>query len=437
MKNDRTKELDLRSDDIKELIGFMPEGLIRWASGAFLFVLLILIGVSWFVRYPDIVTLPVMLTTENPPIRSQNKANGKIEAIFVKDSTQVVEGQRLALIESGAKYDDILRLKNYINGIEKGDYQTFYRSKPIEGLLLGTIQSNYVRFLEAHNSFSILYAQTIDNVKTKALNKEIKVNEKIGLSLDRQYNLYQEEFNLSQKKVERGEELHKDGNISLADLEAIKSLHAQNSRQLENFKDNFNNNSLQKQGLETQIAEIQQNRQVNIDNRYESLKSALISLKNDLQLWEQNYFVVAPIKGIVSVPFTTQPYKTTTIGEELFTILPNQNTEKIVGLLEIPATLPGKININATVNIKLDGYPYLRYGILQGKLKNMTLVPVKNTYLAQVGLINPLVTDFGDTIIFRQEMRGTADIITEDKSIFMRLFEQFSETFKQKNENSR
>ncbi len=425
---DRTKEIELRSDDIKELIGFMPEGLIRWANGAFLLVLLILLGIAWFVKYPDIVTLPVVLTTENPPIRSQNKANGKIEAIFVKDSATVVEGQRLALIESGAKYEDILILKNYVNRLEQTNYDELYRHKPIDNLLLGTIQNNYVRFLEAYNGFSLTYSQTIDKIKGKALNSEIEENKNMSASLAQQYHFLENDLQNAKLNLERSQQLFNDDVMSKKELEAEERNYSQAQRQLEAFKASFSTTNVRIKELETQIADIAQTKQLNIASKYETVKSALISLKNDLQLWEQNYFVVAPTKGIVSVPPTTQRYKTTTLGEELFTILPDQNTEKVVGLLDIPANLPGKISINASVNIKLDGYPYLRFGVLQGTLKSMTLVPVKNAYLARVQLtqpVLPLKTSSDSIVVFRQELHGTADIITEDKSILMRLFERF------------
>ena len=85
----------------------------------------------------------------------------------------------------------------------------------------------------------------------------------------------------------------------------------------------------------------------------------------------------------------------------------------------------GKVMVGQKVNIKLDNYPHLEFGILQGKITNMSLVPVStgegNFYTAEVRLNQGLVTNYQRTLPFSQEMQGNAEIITDDRRLLMRM----------------
>ena len=75
------EKIDIRSDEITEILGTPPKWIVRWGiSVVFIVVTVIIVGSAFF-RYPDIVTAQAIITTENPPSTVIAKSNGKPAAI--------------------------------------------------------------------------------------------------------------------------------------------------------------------------------------------------------------------------------------------------------------------------------------------------------------------------------------------------------------------
>ena len=66
--------------------------------------------------------------------------------------------------------------------------------------------------------------------------------------------------------------------------------------------------------------------------------------------------------------------------------------------------------------------------ILTGTVKNSSLIPDdEGFYRVDVDLPPTLITSYEKTIEFKQEMGGTAEIVTEDLRLIERFFYQFKE----------
>jgi hypothetical protein len=69
---------------------------------------------------------------------------------------------------------------------------------------------------------------------------------------------------------------------------------------------------------------------------------------------------------------------------------------------------------------------------LNGKVSSISLVPNKEgNYLIDVELSKELITTYNKEIDFRQEMKGTANIITEDLRLMERFFYQLKDVLNQ------
>ena len=67
----------------------------------------------------------------------------------------------------------------------------------------------------------------------------------------------------------------------------------------------------------------------------------------------------------------------------------------------------------------------------KGKVKSISIIPNKEgLYIIDVELPKKLITSYNKEIDFKQEMRGTAEIITEDLRLIERFFYQFREIVK-------
>lgn len=106
----------------------------------------------------------------------------------------------------------------------------------------------------------------------------------------------------------------------------------------------------------------------------------------------------------------------------IFTIIPKNNTDFIAKLKTL-ARNSGKIKIDQTVNIKLENYPDEEFGVIKGYIESISLIPDNDgLYLIDVLLPPRLITSYDKEIIFKQEMKATAEIITEDLRLMERFF---------------
>ena len=82
MAENKNTTFELRSDEVQEILTRIPHWLIRWGSIVILGILLLLLFVSWLIKYPDVISSKIVITTAIPPQKLIAKTSGKIETIF-------------------------------------------------------------------------------------------------------------------------------------------------------------------------------------------------------------------------------------------------------------------------------------------------------------------------------------------------------------------
>ncbi|MCB0462585.1 MAG: HlyD family secretion protein [Flavobacteriaceae bacterium] len=148
-------------------------------------------------------------------------------------------------------------------------------------------------------------------------------------------------------------------------------------------------------------------------------------LKKNIKDWENRYVLKSNIDGKVSFLNFWNENQTVNQGDLVFTIIPSNNSS-FIAKLKSPAQNSGKIKVGQTVNIKLESYPEAEFGTLQGTINSISLTPNQDgQYLIDVNLPKTLTTSYNKTLIFKQEMKGVAEIITEDLRLIERFFYQF------------
>ncbi|WP_420552644.1 HlyD family efflux transporter periplasmic adaptor subunit [Tenacibaculum aiptasiae] len=122
--------------------------------------------------------------------------------------------------------------------------------------------------------------------------------------------------------------------------------------------------------------------------------------------------------------------QTVKTGELIFIVVPTEGNS-FIGKIKAPAANSGKIKKGQKVQIKLLNYPSDEFGELNGTVKSISLIPnEEGSYLIDVDLPQDLKTTYGKKIAFRQEMKGTANIVTEDLRLIERFFYQLRNIIK-------
>ena len=422
------KEIELRSEQVQEILTRVPHWMIRWGSVVVLIILVSLFFVSWLIKYPDIITTQIVITTNIPPEKLIAKVPGKIEAIMVNDKTTVSKNTPLAVIENSANYKDVFLLKSVVDTINI-DKNKFPFDK-LKSAQLGDIESFFALFQKESIADDLNKKLQPFRVEGSAQSYEaIQLKERLSL-LESQKNINQNELVLQKIDVERYEGLFKKGIIAAQEMEKQRLIYLQSQKNYKSFLSTISTlksslNELNRNSTTTRINESKEN--VNLQR---NVIQAFYQLKKAIKDWELNYVLRSSIDGKVSFLQLWSANQTVNAGDNVFAIIPIDGSGYI-GKVKAPAQNSGKIKVGQTVNIRLANYPDREFGIIKGFISAISLTPDKDgNLLINVSLPKSLETSYKKQIVFRQEMSGTADIVTEDLRLMERLLYQFRDIFK-------
>jgi len=152
-------------------------------------------------------------------------------------------------------------------------------------------------------------------------------------------------------------------------------------------KKNINNINSQISQLRSSLNDLARNKNTTIVNQNKEnvvlLKNVVVSfnqLKKSINEWDMNFVVRSSIFGKVSFMQIWSENQNINVGETIFVIIPKDITNYI-GKAKVTIFNSGKIKTGQDVNIRLNNYPDYEFGIIKGKIKNISLVPDKNNNL--------------------------------------------------------
>ena len=422
----KINEVDEHSEFIKEAMTQPPQWIFRYGISLFFVLICIILFLSNYIKYPDILTAEITLTTLNPPVTLVSKNNGKLTYLLVKNNEVVKENQTIAVIENTAYYKDVLYLfengNNLINQLKLSDSIPQVTIK--DSLRVGELTPFYLLALKSNKDLNLYKVVNPYNRQITLLKKDLISYSDLLLKYKQQEFINKQQLTLSETDYNRDKTLFDSKAISAREFENKKKEYLSALNSNEQIKITVSNayiqiNSIEKSILQLQIQDYQE--QSKLKNEFQQNLKSLVS---EITKWKQLYLIESPINGKISffnIWAINQNIKT---GDELFSVVPTQK-QQFVGKCILPILNTGKLSIGQNVNIKLDNYPYSENGILQGTVTNISEVPNKDTYAIDVELKNGLVTSYNKTLVYKEQMKGKADIITKNISVMDRIFFNF------------
>ena len=441
------EDIDLNErEDVNQIIGNPPSWLLNFGISAVAWVVFALLAMSYFIKYPDVVTAKVMLTTANPPIRMLAKTGGRVSSLLIKNNETVEVGQILAVMENTAKWQDVLKLEAQLSplppeGMLQAGGLWVFKTKRGDGILkLGSLQNSYSTYTQSRKDYLYFLHQNGVFAKINHLAKQIESIKQLNTNLLRQKEIQSREFELAGKELQRQKQLNTEGVVSDSEFEKYSVAYLQQKRQIEANEVGFINNEMQIKQNQAQITDLTQGKNDNLNNKEITLQEDTRRLKSAIEEWKQAFLITAPISGKVSMSKIWSPQQAISGGEEIFAIVPLENTEggkKILAKAILPLANSGKVKLGLKSNIRLDAYPYQQYGLLESHVENISLLPQTSkdgeTYQLELSVNDSLTTTYGKQLILKQEMQGIANIITEDRRIIARLFDRLQDLLKNRN----
>lgn len=423
MEKDILDNIELRSESVQDILTQPPHWMIRWGNTIIFLILILILMMSYVIKYPEFIPAPIIVTSANPPEKLEARTNSKIEKIFIKNHQEVKKDEVLMVMQSTGNYNDILKLKKIVDSIDPNRLSSFPVNETLH-FKLGELQGDYNSFAKAFQDevlFTRLQPYAPENLAANQSLSEYKVR---IATLRQQRNLEKAKYELTRKSYQRSQELYNQGVIAALELENEKIKYIQAQQNLENI-------TLSLSQIEEGISNVNKTKSgaaINTEKdkiNYSSQTLQLFEqLRKSLKQWEQNYLVISNTDGVASFQQFFGENQFIKAGDVILSILP-RSRDKIVGRMSVPAVNSGKIVAGEKVLIKLDNYRYQEYGIVEGKVQNISLSPDKDgNYYVDVVLPKGLKTSYNKNLVFDKELRGNAEIVTQDLRLIERFFFQ-------------
>ncbi|MBD3904747.1 HlyD family secretion protein [Chryseobacterium sp. Ch-15] len=420
---DTLDNIELRSESVQDILTNPPHWMFRWGNTIIFIILLLILAMSYIIKYPEFVPAPIVVTSQNPPEKIEARSSSKIEKIFIKDHQKVKKGDVLMVLQSTANYQDVLKLKKLVDSIASDQLLSF-PVKEASHFKLGELQGDYNSFAKAFQDeslFARLQPYAPENIAT---NLSISESRSRIATLKQQKNLEVAKAELSRKSYQRSQELFNQGVIAAVELENEKIKYLQAQQNLENL----NISMSQLQESISNFNKTKSGTAINTEKDKITYSSQTLQLfeqlRKSLKQWEQNYLIISSTDGMASFQQFYGENQFVKAGDPILSILPD-HTAQIVGRMSVPTANSGKIIPGEKVLIKLDNYRFQEYGIIEGKVQNISLIPDdKGNYYVDVVLPEGLKTSYNKTLKFDKELRGNAEIVTQDLRLIERFFYQ-------------
>ena len=308
------KEIEIRSEEVQEVMGQVPAWIVRWGVTVMFAVVLVLLVGSYFFKYPDVIATEMTLTSREPVVKVVARSSGKISGLYVFNGQDVKMDALLGVVENPARTEDVLRLKKLLaRYMEEPERLSYYLLQDV--WLLGDIQPAYM--------------------------------------------------SLASKDVSA-----RDYRASVGQL--LAAIHA----------------------------------------------------------WEMSYCLVAPSDGRVQLLVQEAPNQYLSSGDVFARIVPNEG-ETWVGRALLPLQRSGKVKAGQRVIVRFTNFPDQEFGIVNGCLSSVSLVPTEDNYMVELAFPDGLTTNYGKLLPVSHEMKATAEIVTDDLRLIERFFQPLKKILKE------
>jgi len=422
-KKDILDTIELRSESVQDVLTQPPHWMIRWGNSVIFIILIMVLIMSWFIKYPEFVPAPIIVTSQEPPEKLQARVNSKIEKILIKDHQEVRKNDVLMVLQSTANYQDVLKLRKLMDSIAPDQVFSFPIGET-SGFRLGELQGDYNQFSKAFQDeklFTRLQPYAPENL---AANQSLSEYKSRIATLEQQRSLEKVKYELTKKNYQRSQNLYDQGVIAAMELENEKIKFLQEEQNLKNITISL---SQLQEGI-SNLNKTKSAANISSEKDKSNYSSQMVQLfeqlRKSLRQWEQNYLIISSTDGMVGFQQFFGENQFVKSGEVIVTILP-KNKEALVGRMQIPSVNSGKVTPGEKVLIKLDNYRFQEYGIVEGKVQNISISPDESgNYYVDIILPKGLKTSYNKKLPFNKELRGNAEIVTEDLRLIERFFYQ-------------
>lgn len=408
---------NFRSEEVNEIFDSKPSWLLKWGITAILVAISSVLVLSSIIKYPDLLSAEVLITTSPNPLKLLSRLSGKI-IVLKSDKETCAKGELIAYIESNAEPLAVLALEERIrnNDAVTGTPE------------IGDLQSFLSAFKEAQSEGLIFSQNDALGKQIVSLESQLHVLQDLGSTLKEQHTLMLRELRLASEKFAIDSVLFAQKVNSTTDFNTAKGNWIAQQRTVLDLKATLLNNRIQIHRTELEIeslrvkkAEQQQRLSLLAENAREELLAQIVK-------WKESHLFVAGSDGKVAHLDFIDNGMFVQADRPLFCILPLGG--EFTARAMLPGSGSGKVKIGQDVNIRLTDYPYEQFGMLTGSVRSISEISSDGKYYVLIDLPNGLITTQNRNVGIRNQLTGVSEIVTEDLTLFSRIFYQITRSLK-------
>jgi HlyD family secretion protein len=415
--------------EIDDLIGIPPNWLIRSGIGSLAVVAVILVSMSGFIQYPDKTEATGILSASQPPIEHFSQTSAIIEKVAVKEGDYISAGDNIIYLHNLTDLDHLDSLRGFIADFRAvSEAMGYLKISFPKDLQLGDLQAEYSRLQLNYEAFLNALMQTGVFTQIRTLRQEIQTTYSLIDILKKDQDYLQSEVSLVQKDHQRNTKLWEQEVNSDRELEQSEAALLRIQKQLNAAGQNVLQQRLRIHQMEAEIQNLNEERSSMIAEYLYKIQEVINSLEQKILIWEEANYIKTEISGILSLPSKINQGILISPGDLVFKVAPIEKTEYFVKL-GLPSSQMAKIEKGTKALIKFDNFPYKEWGMIKSFVSHIDLVPSPDQdgqmiYELRIALPNKLVTTYGRELEYKPFTGVKVEIITEDRSILERIFDQ-------------
>ena len=418
------------SQHTQELLGRAPSWLVSWGTAlVFIIVLGLLIGAAK-VRYPEVISGRIIITSSNPVSPLYAKKSGRLIEIFAQSGDTVKPNQWLMVIENPAQTQHVNELKEIIEYYDSIVLHEKEILPQIENnqLQLGDLQPFVTQWRLAYSNWANFVNIDIYGRKLEALKRQLLMYHQYYERSWAQRLVLQEQYELAAERYRIDSILEVKGAIAPIALKQLKEEFLNRQFALQGARANLAQLQIQMRDLERNIAETEAEYENTREQNLQAYYTNVAQLRAAIAQWVETHVLVSPIHGILQYQSALTIQSNVQAQAHLLSVEPLEKPN-YEARIAVPPMRASRIAIGQRVQGKLDAFPFQEFGMIEGVVCQVNTTAALDingdvSYWISIKLPDDPLTAFGTSISAYKELYGIGDIITDDLSLLDRLLYQ-------------
>jgi HlyD family secretion protein len=420
------KGIFIEGDNIENLFSDDLSPFLKWGMTWLFVVGITLFSMTWFIRWPEVINAPAVLTSSESPKPLVPKVQAKLSVLYFTNGDEVSKGDVVAELDNTSSASDVKELAFLLADIDR----TYAESiEEVVGISLdysqlsnlGEMQAGYEQFSRAYSELKFALSDTYLANKLMLLSARAKSLKKMNYNLRLQRNTIYQEYENAVSRYQNESMLYEKGSITKYELQDYESVMLNKRTSFQSIKNSIIQNEGQQQDILEQRIQLTQS----IEGQKNNFVQAFKSLKSAYAQWQNMYQLRSPMDGIISLPLSSQVGALVSPQAPVSYVMPQGSLP--IFQIRLPQQNFYQLDTTKSVRIKLSAYPFEDFGVLEGKLSSISAMPLEGQYAAVVALPKGLYSSFDKELSFINGMEGDAEIVLNDERLLLRVFRKIIE----------